>query len=84
MSGYLSIIWDGDAPYEVVEGHVSLEEAAGMLEREGIVSQGTHWRFTHTYGRWIPDSTKQYDMIFNLSAEGRGAFPVTLLEEERK
>ena len=82
--GYVPIIWDShDIEYEVLYGHVSFEIAMNILRQEGILEYepvDTVWTLSHLYGRWIPDSTGEYDMTFRLSKKGPGAFPVTLME----
>lgn len=78
---YQYITWDGDAPYEVVRGHVTDADAIDIVEREGMVSEGMEWpSIRQDWARWIPDATGEYDMRFELAGgRGRGAFPVTLL-----
>lgn len=78
---YLYIFWDGDAPYEIVRGHVSDADAIDLVERDGTVSEDHAWEtITHDYARWVPDTTGEYDMVFHLAkGPARGAFPVTLL-----
>lgn len=81
---YQYIIWDGDAPYEIIRGHVNDDDAIDIIEREGIVSEGVEWpTISHDWARWVPDATGEYDMRFELArGRGRGAFPVTLLYYE--
>ena len=78
---YLYVNWDGDAPYEIVRGHVSDADAIDLVVREGGASDGQPWQaIVHDYARWVPCTTGEYDMIFHLaSGPARGAFPVTLL-----
>ncbi len=78
---YIYIFWDGDAPHEVIRGHVSNADAVDLVEREGIVSEDYSWEsIEHDYARWVPDATGEHDMIFlRAGGPGRGAFPVTLL-----
>ncbi|KKN45718.1 hypothetical protein LCGC14_0680360 [marine sediment metagenome] len=80
---YIYLLWEDEPLFELVKGHVSHLEAIDAMVRDGIGVSGQNWRSRHTYGRWIPDSTGEYDLRFHLSGPGRGAFPVTILDRER-
>ncbi len=83
MSGeYQYIEWDGgDAPYEVVRGHVSDADARAEVAREGMVDDNMEWKaIEQRYARWVPTIHSDFDVMFYLcSGPARGAFPVTLL-----
>ncbi len=81
-SEYLYIQWDGgDAPYEVVLGHVGEADARSIVDREGVADEDYNWEaIEQKYARWVPTRHSDFDMMFHLaSGPARGAFPVTLL-----
>ncbi len=79
---YQYIEWDGgDAPYEVVRGHVSDADARAEVAREGVIEEDYDYEaIEHRYARWVPTHHSDFDIMFYLtSGPARGAFPVTLL-----
>ncbi len=79
---YQYIEWDGgDAPYEVIRGHVGDADARNLVAREGVVEEEYDWdSIEHRYARWVPTHHSDFDIMFHLcSGPARGAFPVTLL-----
>ncbi len=79
---YLYLWWDGAPPYDVIRGHVSLDEAILLLEQEGILAIGYPWSHSHDYARFVPRQGREYDMEFvRAGGPGPGAFPITIMEE---
>ncbi len=64
-------------------GHLSLEEAGEVYEKEGMgkaieLTESTA-KVLHTIMRFVPDFTGDYDTKLIDSEPGRGAFPVTVV-----
>lgn len=90
---YICMYWDGGpAPYELIHGHVSKDEAIATLATEDVEwpsgREGTadvSISVTHDRARWVPappDRRSEVDTIFICPAAGPGSFPVTLIREE--
>lgn len=77
---YIPLYWDcGDAPYELIRGHVDLTHAKDVMRHE-LGWEDVPIRITHGYGRWVPVTGHVYDCRFRKAKKGPGAFAVTFVE----
>ena len=75
------IYLDGDLDYHVVKGHVSREEARQVVCSEnGWPREEDPFTIEHHYARLVPCTGFDWDMMFILCEKGRGAFPVTTVD----
>ena len=83
---YLYLHWDDgrQGPYEVVRGHVSPAVAAESVRSEtGWPRENDKFRTYHAHARFVPvrPGSYDYDMRFRICGQGRGTFPVTIVEK---
>ena len=63
--------------YEVIRGHVTLEEARSISTLCGVGWPGV-LRIEHAYGRWSCETSLDFDMTLReYDGPGRGRFPIT-------
>ena len=72
----IDLEWDTTPAYEVIRGHVALEETTEALRAYGYPPAT---RVEHRYGRWSQEYGQEYDMVLrDYDSRGRGRFPITL------
>lgn len=79
---YMKLLWEGDAPYECIRGHVSEDEAARILNAEQSRLGDGGLTVVHKFARWsFPDSfygSEGYDRVLNTyDAPAKGRFKIT-------
>ena len=72
---FIQVIWDYGRDVDYVRGHVAFDVARDEIEAHTGARPGGH--ATHTWARWVPDATGEYDMRFHPCGPGPGAFKVT-------
>lgn len=83
---YIPLIWDGDPEYFYVRGHVPLQEAKAVIEKEDGLSfhyadAGGIFEIddgAHTWARWSCQSDHECGLVLrDCNGPGRGIFTVT-------
>lgn len=72
---FIWVIWDYTPDVGYVRGHVDFGVARDEIE--SATGNRPAGYATHTWARWVPDATGEYDLRFHVCGPGPGAFKVT-------
>lgn len=84
IGDFIEISWEGDPDEEFVRGHVTPEEARASIRHAASWDCPDDAPTRHTWARWVPDATGEYDKKFYIcESQRRGCFPVTAVGYDR-
>lgn len=80
IAEYIPLVWEYERGYDVIRGHVTLEQANEALATEGRPAATT---VRHAYARWGMNGACDHAdrVIYTYDTPGRGRFQVTLAHE---
>lgn len=80
---HMPLYWDGEPAYQVIRGHVTVEEANAAMAINGVAPAAS---VIHKYARWCFAKRGRRDdgierVLHTQHEPGRGAFKVTIAHD---